>query len=138
MPDQRIKGLLVEDEATHARLFERNVRRLNIPFQFDMVSDGGAAVEYLKAHADKLSPDSFVLVLDLKLPVKNGFEVLEFMRGDARLRDLKVIVLTTSDDPHDVARASELGIKHHLIKPIDFEQFGNLLRQIMPAGVDQA
>ncbi|MBK8026689.1 MAG: response regulator [Chloroflexi bacterium] len=131
LPDRVIQGLLVEDEAPHVRLFERNVKRMQIPLHFEVVTDGLAAVNYLNANSATLSPDSFVLVLDLNLPIMSGFEVLEFMKSDAKLRDIPVIVLTTSDDPHDVARIETLGVKHHLIKPIDFERFGNLLNKIM-------
>lgn len=117
MPDKRI--LLVEDELTHRRLFERNLQRSEIDIDIVSVENGEKALAYLEAFATK--PDAAILVvLDLKMPGMNGVQVLERMQQNSQLRDIPVIVLTTSDNSDEVKACQQLGAKEYLIKPVEF------------------
>jgi CheY-like chemotaxis protein len=99
-----------------------------------VVSDGEEAVAYLKGegkYADRYEyPLPSLLLLDLKMPRKNGFEVLEWIREQPGLRRLRVVVLTTSDAPDDIDRAYELGANAFMVKPLERGQFLELTNAI--------
>ena len=95
-----------------------------------VVQDGDEAIAYLKGEG-KFSnrteyPLPTLMLLDLKMPRKNGFEVLEWLRTQPTLSALRVVVLTTSDQIHDVNRAYQLGANSFLTKPVDFRDFVQL------------
>ena len=95
-----------------------------------VVQDGEEAIAYLKGEG-KFSnrteyPLPTLLLLDLKMPRKNGFDVLEWLRTQPSLAALRVVVLTTSDQIHDVNRAYQLGANSFLTKPVDFRDFVQL------------
>lgn len=126
----KFKLLLVEDEHTHTRLFERKMRRAELDADLDIVADGQAALEYLVAYAK--NPDiPLIVVLDIKLPVLNGVQVLQKIRGNPALRDLPVIVLTTSDQEAEVEACKALGAVAYLIKPVDFDTLVSHINGIM-------
>jgi CheY-like chemotaxis protein len=122
--------LLVEDNETDVLLLERAFRKVSAPAPLQVVRDGLEAVTYLAgqgAFADRASfPLPEFVLLDLKLPKRSGFEVLEWMRRDSRLRDLPVIVLTSSTETGDVIRAYELGALAYLVKPVGFDELRGL------------
>ena len=92
-----------------------------------VVEDGEETVAYLKGegkYADRYEyPLPSLLLLDLKMPKKNGFEVLEWIRQQPGLRRLRIVVLTTSDAPQDIDRAYELGANAFMIKPLERKDF---------------
>lgn len=114
--------LLAEDELAHLRLFERSFARSTLNMDLMVAKDGQQALDLLRAEVELDVARSLVLILDLKMPQLNGIQVLEAMRADAALAHFPVIVLTTSDEPEEVKRCRELGVKHYLIKPIDIEE----------------
>jgi CheY-like chemotaxis protein len=71
-----------------------------------------------------------LVLLDLKMPRVSGLEVLERMRGDPRFRTIPVVILTSSEEDPDVKKAYELGANSYIVKPIDFERFAEIARQI--------
>ncbi len=122
--------LLVEDNETDVLLLERAFRKVAAHAPVRVVRDGLEAVMYLAGegpYADRASfpLPSFVL-LDLKLPKRSGFEVLEWIRGNDRLGHLPVIVLTSSTETGDVLRAYELGALAYLVKPVGFDELRTL------------
>jgi len=97
-----------------------------------VVSDGEQAIEYLSGNGEikdrSLYPFPALVFLDLKLPFKSGHEVLEWIRGEAELDELVVVVLTSSDEPSDIARAYKLGANSYLVKPPSLEQLRDLAK----------
>jgi CheY-like chemotaxis protein len=119
--------LLAEDDPGHARLIEKNLRRASITNDIVQVRDGQEAIDYLFGN----NRSSKVLVLlDLNMPVLNGYQVLERIKSNERTRRIPVIVLTTTDDPREEARCYELGCNVYITKPVDYEQFAETIRKL--------
>jgi CheY-like chemotaxis protein len=119
--------LLVEDDSGHARLIEKNLRRANLTNPIVHVADGQQAVDYLFSNG---RPSSLLVLLDLNLPVLDGYQVLERMRNDERTERIPAIVLTTTDDTREIARCYELGCNVYVTKPVDYEQFCEAIRKL--------
>jgi len=128
MPDiPKVTILLVEDDPGHARLIEKNLRRANLTNDIVHVTDGQQAIDYLFGNG---RAPSLLVLLDLNLPVLDGYQVLERMRSDERTKRIPVIILTTTDDTREVARCYELGCNVYVTKPVDYEQFSDAIRKL--------
>ncbi len=128
MPDiPKVTILLVEDDPGHARLIEKNLRRANLTNDIVHVADGQQAIDYLFGNG---RPPSLLVLLDLNLPVLDGYQVLERMKNDKRTKGIPVIMLTTTDDIREVARCYELGCNVYVTKPVDYEQFSEAIRKL--------
>ena len=130
---QDLTILLVEDDPGHARLIEKNLRRANVSSSITMASDGQQALDYLfsegqYAGGERASP--LLVLLDLNMPVLDGYEVLERMKANERTRHIPVIILTTTDDAREVLRCYELGCSVYVTKPVDYEQFSQAIRNL--------
>ncbi len=126
--------LLIEDDANDVFLMQRALRKAEVPNPLQVVGDGDEAVEYLSGtgrYADRAAnPLPVLVLLDLKLPRKNGLEVLQWLRGQQALRRLPVVVLTSSKEPADVNRAYDYGANSYLVKPLGFDALLNLVRSL--------
>jgi two-component system response regulator len=113
--------LLVEDSPDDVFLFERAVVRTGVKTRIEVVGNGTAAVNYLKAVLEKRDPDRFprpdIIFLDLKLPQLSGFEVLRWVGQQSFSTPLSVIVLTGSDEERDKRLVKELGADEFVTKP---------------------
>ena len=118
--------LLVEDNQDDAFFMERACQSADIPHSLNIVRDGQAAVDYLSGangYEDReRHPLPDLILLKLKLPLRTGHEVLEWLREQPALRTLPVIVLTTSAENPDIERAYELGVSSYLVKDADYFQ----------------
>jgi CheY-like chemotaxis protein len=123
--------MLVEDNADHAELVMRNLAQHAAPNTVLHVSDGQAALDYLfrsGAYADPaLSPRPNLILLDLRLPKVDGLEVLRRLKDSETLRQIPVVVLTTSDAERDIVRAYQHHANSYVVKPVGFEQFQQLI-----------
>jgi CheY-like chemotaxis protein len=123
--------LLAEDDPGHARLIEKNLRRANISNQIVVVPDGQEAVDYLFSnHANGECSLPLLVLLDLNLPVLDGYQVLQRMKANEHLKRIPVVILTTTDDPREVARCYDLGCNVYVTKPVDYEHFCEAIRQL--------
>jgi len=126
--------LLVEDNLDDIELILRALRKAGISSQVDVVQDGEEALEYLFGRGDyshlKTAPSPSVVLLDLKLLKVGGMEVLREIRRDERTRQLPVVVLTSSTQEEDLAQAYQLGANSYLQKPVDYDSFRELVRQL--------
>ena len=126
--------LLVEDNDDDVFAFQRSVKKMGATDALHVVNDGRKAVEFLSGVASGEDPVRFprpaLVFLDLKLPYQGGLEVLEWLRGDARLADLPVVVLSGSNEARDRERACALGARSYLVKPASIDD----LRQLWPHG----
>jgi CheY-like chemotaxis protein len=130
---QELSILLVEDDAGHARLIEKNLRRSNITNEVVTVGDGQQALDYLFGegqYAGGQCASPLLVLLDLNMPVLDGYQVLERMKVDERTRRIPVIVLTTTDDTREVSRCYELGCSVYVTKPVDYQQFSEAIRKL--------
>jgi CheY-like chemotaxis protein len=126
--------LIVEDDPNDILLLQRAFRKTKLPHPVQIVSDGEAAVAYLAgqgSYADREQyPLPFLMLLDLKLPRKSGFEVLTWLRQQPGLRRLPVIVLTSSNRNPDIDQAYDLGANSYLVKPVSFDDLSSLLQSL--------
>jgi two-component system response regulator len=118
--------LLVEDDPDDVELTLRALRKSVAGCQVDVAADGAEALDYLRG--PRALP-VFVL-LDLQLPRLSGHQVLERIRSDPRTRLLPVVVLTSSREREDLVRCYALGANSYVRKPVDFEEFETLARQL--------
>ncbi len=130
---QEVAILLVEDDAGHARLIEKNLRRSGITNQLVTVGDGQQALDYLYGdgeYADASPASPLLVLLDLNLPVLDGYQVLKRMKADKRTKRIPVIILTTTDDTREVSRCYDLGCNVYITKPVDYQEFSDAIRKI--------
>jgi CheY-like chemotaxis protein len=134
MPDiQDITILLAEDDPGHTRLIEKNLRRANIKNEIVFATNGQEALDYLFCegdYADNKHTPHMLVMLDLNMPVLDGYQVLERMKNDERTKRIPVVILTTTDDPREVRRCYELGCNVYITKPVDYEQFSEAIRKL--------
>ncbi len=127
MATRPIRFLLVEDDDDHAELIQLALEDHQVSNAVDRVEDGAQALEYLR-NADSGQP--LVVLLDLKLPRVGGHEVLASMKADPALRNIPVVVLTTSQAEADKARAYELHANSYLVKPVNFSKFQQMAHDL--------
>jgi len=130
---QPVTILLVEDDPGHALLIEKNLRRAGIANTINKLDNGQKAVDYLfknGAYKDNDNPAPVLILLDLNLPVLDGYQVLKAIRADARTRSIPVVVLTTTDAPHEITRCYELGCNVYITKPVAYEAFTDAIRKL--------
>lgn len=134
MTENEVEILLVEDNPSDVELTLHALRRHHLANRIHVVRDGAEALEFIfctgayKNRTIKNSPK--VVLLDLKLPKVNGLEVLHRIKGDPRTQMIPVVVLTSSREERDVVESYRLGANSYIIKPVDFEQFSEAMRQL--------
>jgi CheY-like chemotaxis protein len=113
--------LLVEDEPSDVFLMKRALKGAQIPNPLQIANNGQEAINYLSGtgnYADRAQfPIPSIIFLDLKMPYKNGFEVLEWIRSQSNLDQTLVMVLTSSSEERDISQCYKLGARTFLVKP---------------------
>ncbi|MCI0744407.1 MAG: response regulator [Verrucomicrobia subdivision 3 bacterium] len=126
--------LLAEDDENDVLMFRRAFTQLGITAPIQVVPNGDEAIAYLQGSGRFSNREEFplpdIFLLDLKMPRRNGFEVLEWLRNEPRFSAIRVIVLTTSRDIYDITRAYQLGAASFLVKPIEFTEFRNAMNAV--------
>jgi len=132
--DTSVEILLVEDSQSDAKLTLRSLFKSGLVNRIEHVKDGQAALDYLFCvgrYADRnpaFSPK--MVLLDIKLPKVDGLQVLERIRSDPRTTNLPVVILTSSNQERDIARGYALRANSYIVKPVNFEQFVESIREI--------
>lgn len=134
-PQQRrsrpVDILLVEDNAGDVRLTEEALGEGDVSVRLHVARDGVEAVRLLRQNDSTATvPRPDLVLLDLNLPRKGGFEVLEEMKNDKELRRIPVIVLTTSKEERDILRAYDLHANGFIVKPVDLDEFIRVVRSV--------
>uniref|UniRef100_UPI000BBC71B2 response regulator n=1 Tax=Calothrix sp. NIES-2100 TaxID=1954172 RepID=UPI000BBC71B2 len=126
-----IEVLLVEDNPGDAQLTRIALEDSKISVNLNVVEDGVEAMAFLRKQ-DKYAkvPHPDIVLLDLNLPKKDGREVLAEIKGDANLKRIPVVVLTTSQAEEDILKAYNLAANCYITKPVDFDQFVKIIRSI--------
>ena len=129
-PDEGVV-LIVEDDADDRELLARAFKKAGIAVPLRFAKDGDEAIAFLgTVSADTSQAAPSIVLLDLKLPRRSGFEVLEWIKGTARLRRIPVIILTSSRENVDLERAYDLGANSYLVKPARPEALREMVEQI--------
>lgn len=128
-----VEILLVEDNPSDAELTLHALQKFKLTNRLQLVVDGAEALDFLFHTGDYAGrgPDApGVILLDLKLPKVDGLEVLRQIRADDRTRNTPVVVLTSSREDRDLKEAYRLGANSYVVKPVDFKNFADAVRQI--------
>jgi chemotaxis family two-component system response regulator Rcp1 len=126
-----IRILLVEDNPADIRLMTETFRERKVMNEIYVVEDGAEAMAFLRRegkYATSWRPD--LVLLDLSLPGKNGLEILAEIKQDADLKRIPVIIITSSQAEKDILQAYNNSVNCYLTKPVDLEQFINVVRSV--------
>jgi CheY-like chemotaxis protein len=121
--------VLVEDDEGHARLIEKNLKRAGVFNDIHHFANGMAAMEYLFQSNTK-SAHPLLVLLDLNLPDMSGLDILTRLKQDPVMRQVPVIVLTTTDDQREIQHCYALGCNVYITKPVHYEAFSQAIRQL--------
>jgi len=134
MTENIVEILLAEDNPNDVELTLHALRRYNLANHIHVVGDGAEALDFIfctgaYAHRD-ITNGPKVVLLDLKLPLVDGLDVLQRVKGDPRTRMIPVVVLTSSREERDIVESYRLGVNSYITKPVDFEQFTEAVRTL--------
>ena len=133
MSEVTVDILLVEDNPNDELLALHAFRKHQLANHVHVVRDGAEALEFLfrnGAYADRPTRNPKVILLDKKLPLVDGMEVLRQLRANPRTSMIPVVMLTSSAEERDVIESYRLGVNSYIVKPVDFEQFTETARQL--------
>lgn len=126
--------LLAEDDLGDQELTKRALEEGKVENELYIVKDGEEALDYLFRRGRYTDPETSPLpdlfLLDLNMPKLDGRQVLEQIRSIHELRNIRVVVLTTSRQEEDITRSYDLGVHSYITKPVDLDQFFNVIRAL--------
>ena len=125
--------LMVEDDPKDVELTLTALEEYNLANEVVVTRDGQEALDYLYCRGQfsaRPHDNPAVLLLDLKLPKVDGLEVLNQIKSDERLKMIPVVVLTSSREERDMIRSYQLGVNAYVVKPVDFHEFVNAVREL--------
>jgi len=125
--------LLVEDNLNDVELILNALRRNNLANNVVTTRHGGEALDYLHrrgAFAGREGDDPIFMLLDLKMPKVDGLEVLRQIKADEKLKLIPIVMLTSSSEESDLVKSYRLGVNAYVVKPVDFAQFVEAIRQV--------
>ena len=129
--ERQIEVLLVEDDPGDVMMTREAFQDYKVHNQLHVVSDGAEAMAFLRQEGEYAGhPRPDLVLLDLNLPRMDGRQVLESIKSDPELASIPVVVLTTSENEDDVLRSYSLHANAYVTKPVDFQRFIEVIRQI--------
>ena len=121
--------LIVDDDEGHAILIRENLEAAGLTNRMEHFRDGQAILDFFAKSAHGPA-QSYLVLLDIRMPKVDGIEVLRRLKADPELCKLPVIMLTTTDDSREVERCYELGCNVYIQKPVDYERFAEAIRRL--------
>jgi len=125
--------LLAEDNPNDVELTLEALGQHNLANRVTVAHDGVEAMEYLRREGvfkDRAPGDPAVVLLDIKMPRKDGLQVLREIRADPALRRLAVVILTSSREEQDLITSYDLGVNAYVVKPVDFPAFIDAVKEL--------
>ena len=125
--------MIVEDNPNDLELTLLALERARLANEVVTLRDGAEAIDYLKCQgqwANRQKGNPAVILLDIKLPKRSGLEVLEVIKGDPELRNIPVVMLTSSREEPDLERSYELRVNAYVVKPVSFADFVRAVRDL--------
>ena len=133
-PIEPVEILLVEDNPDDLELTVRALRKAHLANHIHVARDGAEALEFIFGegrYADRDTSDMPKLILlDLKLPLVDGLEVLQRIKADPRTFAIPTVVLTSSKEQNDVVASYRLGVNSYIVKPVEFEGFAKAVQEL--------
>lgn len=131
MRSRPVDILLVEDNPDHVELILKALEDNNILTQVHVVTKGEEALDFLYQHGEYAdAPRPGLILLNIKLPRMDGIEVLRRIKADPKLKSIPAVMLTTSAGKEEIARSYNYGANSYIVKPVDFEQFVNVIKNL--------
>jgi two-component system, response regulator len=133
MNENTVEILLVEDNPNDEMLALHAFKKHNLANKVYVVRDGAEALEYIfctGAYAERYFENPRVILLDKKLPLVDGIEVVRAIRADPRTQLVPVVMLTSSAEERDIIESYQSGVNSYIVKPVDFVQFSETARQL--------
>ncbi len=135
MKDKKVDViLLVEDNPDHVDNTIYALRSVGVINSIKVVGDGKEALDYIYNEGEYVdkekAPRPGLILLDIKLPKVDGFEVLEKLKADPDLKKIPVVILTTLDAPHDIEKGAILGANDYIVKPVKFDDFAKKVKNL--------
>lgn len=130
---RHITILITEDDDGHAELIRELLAEVGVLNPILRFRDGQELVDFLSGTGSQQAPrgtEGFLLLLDIRMPRLNGLETLRIIKGNETWRTIPTIMLTTTDDPHEIRQCYDAGCNFYITKPIEFERFTEVLRNI--------
>ena len=125
--------LIADDDAGHARLIEKNLQRAGLNNPTQRFENGQQVLDFFfgKAKTSGYRPETaYLLLLDIRMPKVDGVEVLRRIKHDGSLRKMPVLMLTTTDDPREIARCHDEGCNSYIVKPVDYDKFADAIKNL--------
>ncbi len=123
--------LIAEDDDGHAELIQDNLREAGVHNAIMRFRDGSDLLDFFFAPAPRYQPgQAYLLLLDIRMPVVDGIAVLRRIKQDQLLKNMPVIMLTTTDDPREIRTCYELGCSCYVTKPVDYGRFSEMLTRL--------
>lgn len=130
---QQVNLIIAEDDKGHASLIMKNLKRSGFNNNFLHFSDGQEVLDFLFMHgngAHRVPGKSYLLLLDIRMPKVDGVEVLRQIKEDHELSKMPVVMVTTTDDSHEVERCHRLGCNVYITKPVDCDNFTDAVKKL--------
>lgn len=125
--------LLAEDNPRDAEMTLAALGEHNLTNEVILVHDGAEALDYMYSrgrYASRTGGNPLLVLLDLKMPKVDGLEVLRVLKGDPKLKRVPIVMLTSSREEQDLVRSYDLGINAYVVKPVDFLQFMDAVKNL--------
>lgn len=125
--------LIAEDDDGHAELIREGLEESGVRNKIIRFSNGEEVWKFLSGSGNQLIRDknkNYLLLLDIKMPKMDGVEVLKRIKADEELKEILVVMLTTTDDPREVEACYRLGCNIYITKPVDFLKFAETLKRL--------
>ncbi|WP_209402967.1 response regulator [Pseudozobellia sp. WGM2] len=133
MEEKPIELLFIENSPEDIDLTLRTLKNCGFTISTKVIEDGQKAMDYLFENSSKdpfASSMPKLLLLDLKLPKVNGLEILKHLKQHNKLKEIPVVIFSSSDEQVDVKKAYELGANSYIVKPVDFEKFTESIQNL--------
>ncbi|MDB5022183.1 MAG: response regulator [Pedobacter sp.] len=134
MPHTNTEILLVEDNKSDAILTIRALKKHNLANNLMHLTDGAQALEYIFGTGEyegrDITQKPKVIFLDIKMPKVDGLEVLRVIKGDARTKNIPIVMMTSSKEEKDIIESHNLGVNSYVVKPVGFEKFSKTIAEL--------
>ncbi len=130
---KEVSILIAEDDMGHAALIRRNLKRSGISNTVLHFKDGQEVLNFLfrsGAPPHRKKGESYLLLLDIRMPKVDGVEVLRRIKEDEELKKIPVIMITTTDDPREVEKCHRFGCSNYITKPVDYSKFVESIKKL--------
>ena len=132
--EHNVEILLIEDNRHEAKLLIRNLRKNNLANHLLHLDDGAEALNFIFAkekYSDRQVEDCpRLILLDLKIPKVDGFEILKRIKSDPRTQSVPVVILTSSREEQDIVNSYKLGANSYIVKPVNFDSFSKAVTEL--------